>query len=70
MKAIGKTWGYGDRADSRVKLACPLGMEVAAEWVKTEEQEVLLAELGCDFARGYHFSEPFLHKGVPGFLGE
>ena len=53
-----------------VKLACPLGMEVAAEWAETEEQAVLLAELGCDFARGYHFSEPFPHKGVPGSLGE
>jgi EAL domain-containing protein (putative c-di-GMP-specific phosphodiesterase class I) len=24
-----------------VKLACPLGMEVAAEWAETEEQAVL-----------------------------
>jgi len=52
-----------------VKLACPLGTGVAAEWVETEEQAVLVAELGCDFAQGYRFSEPLPHKGCQGYWG-
>jgi EAL domain-containing protein (putative c-di-GMP-specific phosphodiesterase class I) len=62
----------GDTALVRmiVELAHTFGMEVIAEGVETEEQAALLVELGCGFAQGYHFSEPLLHEGVPGFSGE
>jgi EAL domain-containing protein (putative c-di-GMP-specific phosphodiesterase class I)/CheY-like chemotaxis protein len=41
-----------------VGLARALGMLAVAEGVETPEQAVRLADLGCAFAQGYHWSKP------------
>jgi EAL domain-containing protein (putative c-di-GMP-specific phosphodiesterase class I) len=53
-----------------IELAHTLGVEAVAEGVETEEQAVLLEEMGCDMAQGYHFSKPLPPEDVPGYLGE
>jgi EAL domain-containing protein (putative c-di-GMP-specific phosphodiesterase class I) len=40
------------------RLAPALGVASLAEGVETAEQLETLAELGCDYAQGYHFSRP------------
>ncbi len=40
-----------------IQMGHALGMKVVAEGVETEEQLAILAELGCDFAQGFLFSE-------------
>ena len=49
-------------------LAHTLGMETVAEGVESEEQVILLREMGCDFAQGYHFAEPLPREAVSEFL--
>jgi EAL domain-containing protein (putative c-di-GMP-specific phosphodiesterase class I) len=49
-----------------VELAHTLGLEIIAEGVETEEQATLLKEMGCDFAQGYHFSEPLPLEAASG----
>jgi diguanylate cyclase (GGDEF)-like protein/PAS domain S-box-containing protein len=41
------------------EIAHALGRETIAEFVETEEQHALLADLGVDFCQGYYFSKPF-----------
>ena len=50
----------GDRriVRSSIQLAHGFGMTVVAEGVETQAVAELLAEDGCDFAQGYHFSRP------------
>ena len=50
----------GDRHIVRcsIQLAHGFGMRVVAEGVETQAVAELLAEEGCDFAQGYHFSRP------------
>ena len=50
----------GDRriVRSSIQLAHGFGMSVVAEGVETQAVAELLAEEGCDFAQGYHFSRP------------
>ena len=43
-------------------------METVAEGVESEEQVILLREMGCDFAQGYHFAEPLPREAVSEFL--
>ena len=52
-----------------VELAHTFGMEAIAEGVETEEQAILLIEMGCDKAQGYRFFRPLPPEDVPGFLG-
>jgi predicted signal transduction protein with EAL and GGDEF domain len=53
-----------------IELAHILGMVVIAEGVESWGQAVLLNEMGCDFAQGYHFSKPLPPEEVPMFLAE
>ncbi len=39
-------------------LAHALNMDVVAEGVETQQQVVMLKQLGCEFAQGYFFSRP------------
>jgi len=39
-------------------MAHKLGMKVIAEGVETNEQRLLLAAIGCDYAQGYLFAMP------------
>ena len=50
----------GDRVivESTVRMAHALDLYVVAEGVESEPDAVLLAQLGCDFAQGYHYSRP------------
>ena len=41
-----------------IKLSTTFGMRAQAEGVETQEHLVLLEELGCDLAQGYHFNMP------------
>lgn len=41
-----------------VVMAHKLGLKVIAEGVETEQQRVLLLEIGCDYGQGYLFSKP------------
>ena len=39
-------------------MARSLGMETICEGIETDEQVVLLKNLGCDMAQGYHYARP------------
>lgn len=41
-----------------VELARVMGMDVVAEGIETQEQHVLLRQLGCRFGQGFLFSRP------------
>ena len=51
-----------------VDLAHILGMEVVGEGVEIEEQEILLREMGCDMAQGFHFARPLPPEEVARYL--
>ncbi len=56
--------GLGERDQSRaivasiVELGHALGLEVVAEGVETDEQLLLLREVGCDLAQGFLLARP------------
>jgi diguanylate cyclase (GGDEF)-like protein/PAS domain S-box-containing protein len=53
---------------SLVALAHACGMTVTAEGVETARQARRLAELGVDYAQGFHYSRPVAAEAVPGLL--
>jgi diguanylate cyclase (GGDEF)-like protein/PAS domain S-box-containing protein len=44
--------------ESIVVMAHNLGIKVIVEGVETEQQRLLLTQMGCDYAQGYLFSKP------------
>jgi diguanylate cyclase (GGDEF)-like protein len=51
-----------------VELAHTLGMKVIAEGVETDRQSVLLEEMGCDMAQGFHFDRALPPEAVSELL--
>lgn len=41
-----------------INMAHKLGIKIIAEGVETEDQRILLKQMGCDFGQGYFFSKP------------
>ncbi len=50
-------------------LGSSLGIPMVAEGVQSAATEARMAELGCRFGQGYHYSEPVPHAGVARLLG-
>jgi diguanylate cyclase (GGDEF)-like protein/PAS domain S-box-containing protein len=44
--------------EAMIKMAHELDIRVIAEGVETEDQLMLLKQMGCDFGQGYFFSKP------------
>lgn len=51
-----------------IQMARNLGLKTIAEGVETEQQCVLLQELGCDFGQGYLFSRPLQQQKLIQFM--
>ena len=51
-----------------IDIASYLSVPVIAEGVETEEQYLVLKELGCDFVQGYYFSRPVPAKEFEQFI--
>lgn len=51
-----------------VNLAHSLGLSVVAEGIESERQYLILKEMGCEFAQGFHFSRPIFLDQVEGFI--
>ena len=56
-----------DLVTATIAMAHSLNMRVVAEGVETAEQLMVLDELGCDIAQGYHFSKPIPAQEVMGY---
>ncbi|MEJ1159886.1 bifunctional diguanylate cyclase/phosphodiesterase [Prosthecomicrobium sp. N25] len=54
--------------ESIVGLCHGLGKVVVAEGIETPAQLQILADLGCDFAQGYHIARPAVAESIPGLL--
>ena len=68
--------GFGKNAEDTaivrmvIDVAHTLNLEVVAEGVETWAQAALLAETGCDMARGFHFAKPLSPEAASKFLTE
>ena len=51
-----------------ISIARTMEMNVVAEGIETEEQQVVLTRLGCDYLQGYLFSRPLPAEQVPWLL--
>jgi EAL domain-containing protein (putative c-di-GMP-specific phosphodiesterase class I)/GGDEF domain-containing protein len=51
-----------------INLVHNLGMKVIAEGVETEEQMMLLSDMGCDNIQGYYFSKPLPPEEIKEFI--
>ena len=49
-------------------LARELGLDIVAEGVERQEELVLVRDLGCEYAQGYHFSEPLAPGDAASYL--
>jgi EAL domain-containing protein (putative c-di-GMP-specific phosphodiesterase class I) len=47
-----------------ISLAHALNLKVVAEGVETNEQSLLLKQLGCDQAQGFLYSRPLLAEEI------
>ena len=54
---------------SIIDLGRNLGLRVTAEGVETENVKEVLAELGCDYAQGFHVGRPVVAKECARYLG-
>ncbi len=64
-----------DAADLRVveqiiALGHGFGLEVVAEGVESAEAAAKLADMGCDFAQGFHYAKPLLPQELPAWAQE
>ena len=55
---------------SIVELTDKLGMSVIAEFVETEEQKMVLEQLGCRCYQGHLYSKPVVLESFIAFLNE
>ena len=51
-----------------INIARTMEMNVVAEGIETEEQQVVLTDLGCDYLQGFLFSRPLPAEQVPWLL--
>ncbi|WP_368541983.1 putative bifunctional diguanylate cyclase/phosphodiesterase [Enterobacter soli] len=51
-----------------INIARTMEMNVVAEGIETEEQQTVLAALGCDYLQGFLFSRPLPAEQVPWLL--
>lgn len=51
-----------------VTLGHDLDMDIVAEGIENEDVALALADLGCEFGQGFHFSHPIPAAAVPAFL--
>jgi EAL domain-containing protein (putative c-di-GMP-specific phosphodiesterase class I) len=49
-------------------LGRSLGLRVVAEGVESAASALLLAEIGCDLAQGFHYSPPVPPEQLPGLV--
>jgi EAL domain-containing protein (putative c-di-GMP-specific phosphodiesterase class I) len=54
---------------SIIDLGRNLGLRVTAEGVETENVKQVLAELGCDYAQGFHVGRPVIADECTRYLG-
>jgi diguanylate cyclase (GGDEF)-like protein len=69
------TKGTGDTASAMnkvfkgvVSIGQDLSMRVTAEGVETAEQQVMLADMGCQLFQGYHLGRPMKEVDLPAFI--
>ncbi len=55
-------------AKAVIAMAHDMGIKVVAEGIETQQQRLLLSELGCDFAQGYLISRPMPAKELTSLL--
>ncbi len=58
IEGLGRSAADNAIVAATIDMAHAIGMIVAAEGVETEEQLLLLRDLGCDRAQGYHLAAP------------